>query len=39
MPVSSTEWTLSPVLVVTALMVSIMTSGDSSGRPRQFIEM
>ena len=36
---SSCVWTLSPVLVVTALMVSMMTSWDSSGRPRQFIEI
>src|SRR5664280_3011851 len=30
--------TLSPDLVVTALMVSMITSWDSSGRPRQFID-
>src|SRR5664280_406735 len=30
--------TLSPDLVVTALMVSMSTSWDSSGRPRQFIK-
>jgi len=37
--VSSMARTLSPDLVVTALMVSMITSWDSSGRPRQFIEM
>src|SRR6266702_653450 len=37
MPVSSTALTVSPVLVVTALIVSMMTSWEISGRPRQFM--
>ena len=36
-PVSRTAVTFRPVLVVTALMVSMMTSWETSGRPRQFM--
>ena len=34
--VSSSACTVSPVVLVTALRVSMMTSWDSRGRPRQF---
>ena len=37
MLVSRTAVTLRPVLVVTALIVSMMTSWETSGRPRQFM--
>src|SRR6266849_9410661 len=37
MPVSGTALTVRPVLVVTALIVSMMTSWEISGRPRQFM--
>jgi hypothetical protein len=36
-PVSRTAVTFRPVLVVTALMVWMMTSWETSGRPRQFM--
>jgi len=35
--VSRTAVTVRPVLVVTALIVSMMTSWETSGRPRQFM--
>src|ERR1017187_2834229 len=37
MLVSRTALTVRPVLVVTALIVSLMTSWEISGRPRQFL--
>src|ERR1035441_4177712 len=37
MLVSRTALTVRPVLVVTALIVSMMTSWEISGRPRQFM--